>query len=462
MLSIAGLAHAGVAGKVIFVTGDAQAGGRPLLLDAKVNEGELLTTGKDGFVYIETVDEGLLVLRANTKARIVAYQVDTKQPSNTRVKLELLSGTARTSSGNAVKQARQNFRFNTPLAAIGVRGTDFTVYADQDVTRVTVHTGGIVMAGFGGACNPEGTGPCEGNASRELSANQRGQLLQLQRGQLAPQLLAAGANAPDAMSPPRSDEPVGKPGGTAQAPVVQPNLDPQKTAVIKEQVANTPPTHAPTPAPTAAPTPAPTAAPTPAPTAAPTPAPTVPPTPAPTPIPTPAPTPAPPPPDKAISWGRFQPLADAPATIDLAQAGIDNERLAMNRYYALFRSRSGSDWTPPERGTASFVLKGGEAVVLDDYSSRVASASLSNGKLNVDFGAGNFSTSFDLLAAGTSYQMKATGTVGPSGMMYGDGQWKPNNNMEVTGALFRDGAAYLFEGRLNATQSVQGATSWGK
>ena len=158
-----------------------------------MQEGELLTTGADGFIYVKTVDNGLFILRPNTKARIAAYHVDAKNPANTRIKLELLSGVARSQSGDAVKLARQNFRFNTPVAAIGVRGTDFTVFTDQDTSRVAVISGGIVVSGFAGACRPEGSGPCEGMASRELSASQRGQLLQVQRGQGAPQLMSVQA-----------------------------------------------------------------------------------------------------------------------------------------------------------------------------------------------------------------------------------------------------------------------------
>jgi hypothetical protein len=122
----------------------------------------MLSTGGDGFIYIKTVDNGLFILRPATQARIAAYHVDAKNPANTHVKFELLSGVARSKSGDAVKQARQNFRFNTPVAAIGVRGTDFTVFTDNDTSRVAVISGGVVVSGFSGACRPEGAGPCEG------------------------------------------------------------------------------------------------------------------------------------------------------------------------------------------------------------------------------------------------------------------------------------------------------------
>jgi hypothetical protein len=131
-------AHAAEAGKIIFVAGAAQSDGRPATQGAPVEEGQMLTTGVDGYIYVKTADNGLFILRPQTKARIVTYHIDQQNPANTRVKFELISGTARSRSGDAVKQARQNFRFNTPVAAIGVRGTDFTVVTDDDTSRVSV------------------------------------------------------------------------------------------------------------------------------------------------------------------------------------------------------------------------------------------------------------------------------------------------------------------------------------
>ncbi|MGH8856186.1 MAG: FecR family protein, partial [Telluria sp.] len=212
-LAFAAQAYAAEAGKVIFAAGSAKVADKAGAEGTPVQEGALLTTGKDGFLYVKTIDNGLFILRPNTKAKIVAYHVDAKNPANTRIKLELISGIARSKSGEAVKLARQNFRFNTPVAAIGVRGTDFTVYTDQETSRVAVLTGGVVMSGFEGGCRPEGGGPCEGAASRELFATQRGQLLQVKRGTTAPQLLQSNGAGPDQVSPPRPDEPVAKANG---------------------------------------------------------------------------------------------------------------------------------------------------------------------------------------------------------------------------------------------------------
>jgi hypothetical protein len=311
LLACGAFAHAGEAGRIVFVTGNVQADNRRLALNDAVQEGQELSTGKDGFVYLKTVDDGLLILRPSSRARIVAYHVDRAVPSNTHVKLELLSGVARSVSGTAVKQARQNFRFNTPVAAIGVRGTDFTVFTDQDSSSVTVLSGAIVMSGFSGSCLPTGGGPCEHQASRELAAGQSGQMLRVKRGEAAPQLLNTGSSSPDAVSPPRGDEPSAKSSG-GQA-LNEPALDVQKSALLIQQVRNvgkndvppittTPPEVVVNPPPSVAPA------------------------------------------ASELVWGRWAAVAEQAPTIDatpLLAAG--GKRVAYNSYYTIVRTK-GADW----------------------------------------------------------------------------------------------------------------------
>ena len=113
--------QAAEAGKIIFVAGIAHAGDRAAVQGGAVEEGQMLSTGVDGYLYVKTADNGLFILRPQTRARIVAYHVDQQNPANTRVKFELLSGTARSRSGDAVKHARQNFRFNTQIGRASCR-----------------------------------------------------------------------------------------------------------------------------------------------------------------------------------------------------------------------------------------------------------------------------------------------------------------------------------------------------
>jgi len=445
----AAAAHAAEAGKVIFAAGAVQVADKAGAEGTPVQEGELLTTGDDGFLYVKTIDNGLFILRPNSKARIVSYHIDSKNPANTRVKLELLSGVARSKSGDAVKQARQNFRFNTPVAAIGVRGTDFTVYTDQETSRVTVLTGGVVVSGFAGACNPEGAGPCEGVASRELFAGQRGQLLQVKRGNTAPQLLQSGGSGPDQVSPPRPDEPVAKTGGgsgNAAAPI----LDARKSDTLDKLVNN----HSvQVPQPPKDPVVV---------------VPVEPPVivgPQPEPVNPPVVVVEPPPPPKQLVWGRWQDIAAAPATLNLEQQlKSDNTKVALLRNYAVFQT-PGAEYVVPERGSVGFSLKSGEAYVYTGNGSLTTRADVSNGTLNVDFGARTFKTGFDLTTiAGESFKMASEGGVGYSGRLFGNESWRAPTNMNVEGQLSNENggaAAYIFERRLDDGRTINGGTYWG-
>jgi hypothetical protein len=447
------LAYAAEAGKVIYVAGSAAVADRAAALGAAVQEGDMLTTGADGYVYVKTVDNGLFILRPNTRARIAAYHVDAANPANTRIKLELLNGVARSRSGEAVKLARQNFRFNTPVAAIGVRGTDFTVFTDQDTSRVAVISGGITVSGFSGGCLPEGSGPCEGAASRELSATQKGQLLQIQRGKV-PQLLQGGSLSPDVIAPPRADEPItktaGSTGGSAPA---EPSLDAKKSENLLLASAQVPPVVTPTPTP---PAPAPT--PEPAPLPEPTPLP-----PATTPPPVVEVVVPPPPvivPGREITWGRFQPVLDLPATTTIRKDGA--ERLAFNEYFALFRAQAGTPYVAPERGEVGFALNASQAFVRDMTTQAVTPATLENGQLRVDFGSREFATSFDLLTSQAQrYNMRAEGTVGSDGRLYGNSQFQKPTNMTVNGVLGpNNDATYLFNGNIDVSRIATGVTYW--
>ena len=114
-------------GRVLQVVGKAFVNGQAAHKGVTVFEGAQLSTGTDGYLYIQTIDNGFFILRPSSNASIPIYRVDGNSPQDSRFKFDLKNGTARSISGSAVAPARSNFRFNTPVAAIGVLGTDFTV-----------------------------------------------------------------------------------------------------------------------------------------------------------------------------------------------------------------------------------------------------------------------------------------------------------------------------------------------
>ncbi|MGT2509440.1 FecR family protein [Cupriavidus basilensis] len=200
---------------------------RPLERGARLREGITLETGANGFIYVNTLDGGFISLRPNSSLTIDAYTYNGNAPEDTHIKLRLNRGVVRAISGRGAQAARERFRMNTPVAAIGIRGTDFSVFTSEATTRVSVRSGGIVMSPFVDGCSPGGSGPCEGGAGRELSSQRLGAILQINHGDAQPTLLGPQFQhlAPDVMSPPGKDEGTGTGTGTgvqgrAAAPAV--------------------------------------------------------------------------------------------------------------------------------------------------------------------------------------------------------------------------------------------------
>ncbi len=430
LMLLAGLAHAGEAGHIVLTVGNVQIAGQRAVVGSVVSEGDEIVTAGNAYAYMKTIDNGFLILRPDSRARVIAYHVDQQNPANTRVKLELLNGVARSISGQAITpQTRGNFRFNTPVAAIGVRGTDFTVFTSMDATRVVVAAGGVVVSGFmPGACSPEGNGPCEGTTSRELFAGHADNLLQVNRGQALPQLLHDKSLSPNNSAPPRSDEPAGKTSNVAGTEVLAVNhvdLDAQKSEV---QFSST------------------SAPPVVQPVAPPVVQPVIPP--------------------REIVWGRWQTILGQPGTIDVSKImDAKGEILAIGSYFAILRT-SGPEWQTPSQGTMGFALTQSEAYILNDKAGTASRAGLENGRLQIDFAKSTFATGFDLLSdKNERFPFQAQGQVTRNGLLLGDSQFARPTNMAVNGAVGPENggsAAYIFQGRIDNERLATGGVAWGR
>jgi hypothetical protein len=422
-------ALAAQAGHVVFVAGKADVGARAATLEMAVQEGDALSTGADGYIYMKTVDDGFLILRPNSRARVTTYHVDAANPANTRVKLELLSGVARSISGTAVKQARQNFRFNTPVAAIGVRGTDFIVHTNAQTSWVSVVSGGVVVSGFAGACGPDGGGPCEGGASRELFAGRADAMLQVRRGQQVPQLLHNTTIAPELNPPARSDEPAGKAvigahGGSAALDDV--SLVPAKStepllagpARPPEPVVVAPPVVIAQPEP---------------------------------------PTPAP-----EILWGRWQAIAGLPAQpamVERIDAEASRARVLIGSYVVARPDHS--SFVLPSEGKVSFALVDSEAT-LTRLGGEPMAAKVENAHLDVDFVARSFSTRLSVVNSLGKVDMASRGDVTANGLL-DSSLYSPGFVVQgVLGGAKATEAAYTFKSTGTPELGASGVTRWAR
>lgn len=203
-------AWAGVpAGHVTFVSGEATVvrDDRQHALAAKdaVLESDRLETGADGYVHLRMVDGAVLSLRSDSALSIEHYRYTPDAPSDSRANLTLHYGVARSISGEIGARSREQFRLDTPVAAIGIRGTDFSVLSHDGVSRLSVSRGGVVMTPLSEQCREGGLGPCEGPGAAELFDSQRHLLLEARLGEAAARLTREGIT-PDELRPPHPAE----------------------------------------------------------------------------------------------------------------------------------------------------------------------------------------------------------------------------------------------------------------
>lgn len=176
MTSLGGPSEAeGPVGRVSLVIGEAQVlrrDGRrePVRRGAGILVGDQVQTGGNGHVHVRFVDNGVVSIRPESVLQVQAYHYDARNPAANEVRLRLEQGATRSISGAATELDKSRFRLNTPIAAIGVRGTDFVVRSDDSGVRATVADGAIVVGPLSGECMAGSLGPCAGDAVQVLSA----------------------------------------------------------------------------------------------------------------------------------------------------------------------------------------------------------------------------------------------------------------------------------------------------
>lgn len=136
-------ALAGQAGNVSRVQGEAQAlrFGLPvqLALGAPVMSGDLLMTGPGARLEVDFLDGTRLTLGENTHLDIDHYAFD---PDEAALSLHMTVGVFRVVSGAIAEINPDKFAVSTPLAAIGIRGTDFWGgYLEKDQLSVLLISG---------------------------------------------------------------------------------------------------------------------------------------------------------------------------------------------------------------------------------------------------------------------------------------------------------------------------------
>lgn len=208
-LASAAMAGDVVVGQVSLVIGEARVlhrDGTSVLVrqGADIAVGDRIETAGNGHVHVRFVDNAMVSVRPESVLEVQAYHYDASNPQANEVRLKVAQGIGRSISGAATEVDKSRFRLNTPIAAIGVRGTDFIVQAGKDDVRATVASGAIVLSPLGNGCLAEALGPCSGRAAQLLSADMGRLMVELRSGDRMPRvvpavdaLLATGAPAID-------------------------------------------------------------------------------------------------------------------------------------------------------------------------------------------------------------------------------------------------------------------------
>jgi len=144
--------------------------GEPLKRGAQVFEGDQIHTQDGAHLHLRFVDGAMVSVRPNSRLQIEQYRWDPQNAGRNQVKFRLDEGVARSITGQAGETSKDRFRLNTPVAAVGVRGTDFVVQTGLNDSAVLVNRGAVVIAPFDTLCRADALGPCASPASRELRA----------------------------------------------------------------------------------------------------------------------------------------------------------------------------------------------------------------------------------------------------------------------------------------------------
>jgi hypothetical protein len=422
------------AGNVVFVSGPAQLiaadGTRSALqAGAQVRQGDQVTTGKDGYVHVRMIDNAFVAVRPDSKFAVELYEYDAANPAASRIKLNLHNGNARTVSGKGGEAAKQNYRFNTPMAAIGLRGTDYTVVSSDEATRVSVSRGAVAVTPLGSGCTSATLGPCSTGATRELNASLSHAYLEVNARNLAPVLVR-----------PEQDPQ----GGSSQNPTTRPE-EPRAEARTDVKLADSRDATNQVAADRLA-------------GGLVAPAPVI--TPAPAPVPVPVPVPIenlPPPPPPQYVWGRWSHFASGTGAPSIGSLLADTKReiVVANDVFGLLRSGAlPSDI--PAQGAFNFQLAGSEAYTL--ANGQLGPAQVTGGTFGVDFSQRTFNTTLAVAHGQSVEQLNAMGKVQFQGLLIAD---PSRSNMNMSGAVAGSGteAAYLFDKQLSSG-GLLGAVRW--
>jgi hypothetical protein len=424
-------------------------------------EQDRVITGPDAMAMVVFIDKARLAVRPDTELVVRRYRID-PSGAQTRLEFDLLRGTVRQISGEAARQQPDRYRLNTPIAVIGVRGTDFLAKASDQKLETYIHEGIIVLMAARADCPPAAGCPVlaassAADAGRMLKITAAGAVERLsvmpedverifgirvlatsretapQRGGGVSLLASSASPGAPAFAPLIFADPNAR---TVQGPAVP-------SAAVGGSTAGTGNSTSSAAGQTGGASGGTTVGST---------SPSVNDTLAAVPGSVPMPS--------TLVWGRFTDALQIPVTTEPYDSARQGRHVTVGELgqYALWRANPGGNINPALSGRATFGLAMGQAFYRTESS--VVAATIDSAKLSADFDLSTFATELRMRTAnGVSTLLSATGRINDEGLFL---SLAPDGSQRVAGAFSRNGqeAGYLFN-KVVGSGVFQGITLWG-
>jgi FecR protein len=409
---------------------------RSLERGSPIRVGDKIETGDGGHVHIRFVDGGRLSVRPSSRLQVENYAKSSGASAVTTIKFRLDEGVVRSITGSWGEAARDRFRLNTPVAAIGIKGTDFVVKTDINNTLASVYTGAIILTPLASGCQTS-LGPCQNGSEKLLTEDMKGQMLALGRLQVIPQLVPA-VDLLAQRTRPASTDVIAKSDPTIKAEGARSEAANEKVLVNESRAVDVVAISKSTSDANAVVSPV---------------------------LPTPLPVVLPAEVNQLV-WARLAAVAADGDTISrsFAQAmQSGREGTVGNGTYSLFRGvpAAGSAILASSDTFANFRLAGAAAQLVrtEQGVDFIETVQVGGGTLNVDFAKATYATQLNVSSSRIGADVvTSNGLVKPNGVLQTQG-----GNAFTSGALSLDGkeAGYFFLKSLPAGQ-LSGITQWGR
>jgi len=157
LLLLTPIAYAQSAGTILFKSGNAvvlraDQSTHPIQQHDDVLNGDTIDT-KNGRVQIGFIDGGKVSLQPETIYKINRYSFSGEEDGSEYALTELIKGGLRTISGIIGHRNHERYQLATPVATIGIRGTEFTVIYANNQLIMTTNQGSVDVCNQGGCRN---------------------------------------------------------------------------------------------------------------------------------------------------------------------------------------------------------------------------------------------------------------------------------------------------------------------